>query len=141
MSNKELSSFLERLKETSAIVETWPRWKKNQLGAEYVTRHHQEELDADEMEFESPNGSVWIVAVDIQGLVTILKAPNIHYSFFDLGKSAEDIGLPCEVEDVGPGVYRWTCSVNSSKDWETGIVDDYEFEVEKEELLWSLESA
>lgn len=151
MSNKKLSSFLERLKETSAIVESWPDWKKNQLGAEYVTRNHheenlpvnftEEESDPEELDFDSPNGSVWIVAVDIQGLVTILKAPNIHYSYFDNGKSAEDIGLPCEVEDVVPGVYRWTCDLISSKDWETGIVDDYEFQVEEQELLWSLESA
>lgn len=90
-------------------------------------------------EFVSPVRSHWIVSVDIGGFVSILKAPNIHPSFFDAGSSAEDIGLPFECTDkTPPGVYLWICTPYSSTDWETGYVDDFGFEVEAEQLLWEI---
>lgn len=89
-------------------------------------------------EYESPNGSKWIVAVDIIGFVTILKAPNIHYAFFDCGSGAEDIGLPCEVCDTEAGVYEWTCNYSQSVDWESGHADGGEFDVIEEKLLWAV---
>lgn len=88
--------------------------------------------------YESPNGSEWIVAVDKWGMVTILKTPNIHYSLLDPG-NAEEIGLPFEVEDKIPGVYKWKCNLHVGTDWETGYVDELEFEVIEETLLWSVE--
>lgn len=138
-----MAGLLEHIKTVSQEVEKWPEWKKNQLGAEYVNTDHlnfemKEEEDG-EPEYDSPDGSVWIVSVDFNGAVSILDAPNIHYSFFDMGYDPETIGLPFETE-LPPGVYRWTCILNSTKDWESGIVDDYEFEVVEEELLWSLEN-
>lgn len=95
--------------------------------------------DIDFPEFDSPYMSVWIVAIDESGSVTILKAPNIHYAFFDFGSSPEDIGLPFEVEDTVPGVYRWYCSPWQSYDWETGYADDFGFEVISEDLLWNID--
>jgi hypothetical protein len=94
----------------------------------------------DDETFESPNGSKWIVAVDALGFVTILKAPNIHWAFFECGQSAEEIGLPFEVGDMAPGVYEWTCSYSQSIDWESGHADGVEFGVDAERCLWSLPS-
>lgn len=148
MSNKKLSSFLERLKETSAVVETWPDWKKNQLGAEYVTRNHHEEdefINSEtgelEPEFDSPNGSVWIVAVDHAGRVSVLETPNIHYALLEGGPEAEYLGLPPEVDDMDPGVYRWTCDYVTHTDWESGHVDGWDFEIRESVLLWSPDNA
>lgn len=93
--------------------------------------------DPEEEVFESPNGSVWIVAVDYSGRVTVLKAPNIHPALLDEGPEAEYIGLP-PYSDSGPGVYRWTCSYHESKDRESNLVDGFEFHVEKEEVLFSV---
>lgn len=94
-----------------------------------------------EPEYDSPNGSTWIVAVDYAGRVTVLDAPNIHYSFLDNGPEAEYLGLPPDVDDMDPGVYRWKCSYNPHVDWESGKVDDYDFEIEESVLLWSPDNA
>lgn len=97
--------------------------------------------DEEEPDYDSPNGSVWIVAVDYAGRVTVLETPNIHHSFLDNGPEAEYLGLPPDVDDMDPGVYRWTCSYHTHTDWETGKVDDYDFEVEESVLLWSPDNA
>lgn len=91
-----------------------------------------------EEKFDSPQGSVWIVAVDIFGVATILQAPNIHYGFFDAGNSAEEIGLPFETDNE-PGIYKWTCNCHGGRDDYTGEYWGPEFEVIKEELLWTPE--
>lgn len=96
------------------------------------------DLTTEEEQFDSPNGSKWIVAVDDCGLVVILDRPNIHYSFFDCGEGAEEIGLPFEVCDTAPGVYEWICDYSQSRDAETGIPDGGEFDVREEKCLWSL---
>jgi hypothetical protein len=89
-------------------------------------------------EFDSPHGSKWIVAVDDCGLVSILRRPNIHYSFFDNGEGAEEIGLPSEAPGTNPGVYEWTCDFTQVIDWESGLPDDYTFDVIAEVCLYSL---
>lgn len=98
----------------------------------------QDEADAEDGDFESPNGSKWIVAVDVDGLVSILRRPNIHYSFFDCGNGAEDVGLPPDVADTEAGVYEWTCDLFQSSDPETGYVDGHEFHVTDETLIWAV---
>lgn len=95
------------------------------------------ENEQEECEYESPNNSVWIVAVDVSGNVSVLDTPNMDPYFFDNGGSAEEMGLPPDC-NLAPGVYRWTCSFYQHIDWETGHVDDYTFEPIKEELLWKL---
>ncbi|ARB11689.1 hypothetical protein CB7_236 [Pectobacterium phage vB_PatM_CB7] len=90
-----------------------------------------------EPEFDPPDGSVWIVAVDYAGKVTVLDTPNIHDGFLDNGPEAEYLGLPPDVDDLDPGVYRWTCSYHTSTDWESGICDGWDFHVEESVLLWS----
>lgn len=97
--------------------------------------------EVEEPEFDSPNGSVWIVAVDIAGKVTVLQSPNIHYAILENGPEAEYLGLPSEVDDKDPGVYRWVCSYLTTTDWESGHVDGWEFEVEESVLLWSPDNA
>ena len=92
--------------------------------------------DEDEQDYDKPSGSVWIVSVDIGGLVSVLETPNIHYSFFDHGATAEELGLPPDMNDTEAGVYKWTCSFTTSVDWESGHVDDYFFEPTKIEQLW-----
>ena len=89
----------------------------------------------DEPQFDDPLHTEWIVAVDVEGNVSILKSPNIHDSFFDAGMKAEYIGLPFEV-DQPPGVYQWKCRLSESRDWESGLVDDYGFDVIEEQVLW-----
>ncbi|URC22691.1 hypothetical protein KASHIRA_01170 [Serratia phage vB_SmaM-Kashira] len=95
------------------------------------------EIESDEPVFDSPHGSIWIVAVDYAGRVSVLQTPNIHYSLLDNGPEAEYLGLPESVDDLDPGVYRWKCSYHTSVDWESGHVDGYSFEVEESTLLWS----
>jgi hypothetical protein len=92
----------------------------------------------EEEDFDSHNGSVWTVSVDEAGCVSILKRPNIHWAFFENGETAEDIGLPFELVDFTPGVYKWTCNMVQTTCHETGMVDGCEFDVVKEECLWSL---
>lgn len=140
------SDFLNYIKEVAAEVETWPAWKKNQLGAEYVTRTISEDIpvlpEDEEPEFDSPHGSVWIVAVDYAGRVSVLQTPNIHPGILDNGPEAEYLGLPPDVvDDMGPGVYRWTCNYVTHTDWESGHVDGWDFEVEESVLLWSPDNA
>lgn len=89
--------------------------------------------------FDSPHSSVWIVAVDMIGRVSVLKAPNLHPGLSENGTTAFDWGLPEEVDSAVPGVYRWHCSFHEEKDWESGIVEDWHFEVEREELLYSID--
>lgn len=94
----------------------------------------------DEEKYDSPHGSEWIVAVDIDGNVSILKRPNLHYSFFDNGSSAEHCAIPFELSATEPGVYGWVCDFVESRDWETGLVDDWHFEVRDEVCLYRLPS-
>lgn len=105
----------------------------------------QEEIqpmdNEEEPEYDSPNGSVWIVAVDYAGRVTVLETPNIHPALLDNGPEAEYLGLPPDVDDMDPGVYRWTCSYHTHIDRESGHVDDYDFEIEESVLLWSPDNA
>lgn len=87
-------------------------------------------------QFDSAFGCKFTVSIGIDGLVSILKAPNIHYGFFDNGMTAEDIGIPYECDDA-PGVYEWVCRPAFGRDWESGR-DEFEgFDVNSSVLLWS----
>lgn len=94
--------------------------------------------ETEEDEYDSPNGSKWIVAVDDCGLVVILDRPNIHYAFFDCGEGAEEIGLPFELSDTPPGVYEWICNLRQMFCPETNCADGAEFDVIEEKCLWSV---
>ena len=91
--------------------------------------------DDDEPDWDAPNGSEWIIAVDIGNRVSIISAPNIHYSFFDGGDTANDIGFPEDWKDVEPGVYRVTAAYSTSTCRETGYVDDHYFDVASHEKI------
>lgn len=75
-------------------------------------------------EYDSPYNSKWIVAIGVCGTVVVVKKPNIHYSFFDNGCAAEDVGLPTDSEDDA-GIYEWVCSPAFGRDWESGR-DEFE---------------
>lgn len=92
--------------------------------------------DPVEDEYDPPFGSVWLVVVDYAGRVSVLETPNIHPALLDEGPQAEYLGIPPD-SDSAPGIYRWTCSYHESRDWESGQVDNWWFDVEKEELVWS----
>ena len=94
----------------------------------------------DDIEFESPHHSKWIMAVDDAGNATILRRPNINPGFFDCGDSAEEMGMPFEDINAPAGVYEWTCSYSESTDYESGMVDDWYFEPISEICLYALES-
>lgn len=100
-----------------------------------VLRTEAVEVGAEEPEYDSPYMSEWIVAVDVAGMVSVLKAPDLHPGFTENGKTALDYGLPEDVEDTPPGMYRWICSFHEEKDWESGLVDDWHFEVESSFLI------
>lgn len=95
-----------------------------------ILRTEAVEVGSDEPQYDSPYMTEWIVAVDVGGMVSVLKAPNLHPSFTENGKTALDYGLPEDVENTPPGMYRWICSFHEEKDWESGLVDDWHFEVE-----------
>lgn len=75
-------------------------------------------------EYDSSYNSKWIVAIGVCRTVVIVKEPNIHYSFFDYGCMAEDVGLPADSEDDA-GIYEWVCRPVFSRDWESGR-DEFE---------------
>ena len=79
-------------------------------------------------DYEPAYNSKWLVAIGICGTVVILKAPNIHFSYFENGKTAEDVGLPEYSEDEA-GVYEWTCSPAFGHDWESGREEFEGFDV------------
>lgn len=99
--------------------------------------NHTGYREPQEHEYENPNNTVWIVAVGMGGNVSIMQAPDIHPGFFDGGESAEMLGLPFEVEK-SPGVYKWTCKFVEHRDWESGIVEEWNFEPVSEEVLFEL---
>ncbi|MCC5405563.1 hypothetical protein NWUPM3A1_117 [Escherichia phage vB_EcoM_3A1_SA_NWU] len=100
-----------------------------------ILRTEAVEVGSDEPQYDSPYMTEWIVAVDVGGMVSVLKAPNLHPSFTENGKTALDYGLPEDVENTPPGMYRWICSFHEEKDWEPGLVDDWHFEVESSFLI------
>lgn len=87
--------------------------------------------------YEAPGFNEWVLCVDSWGQVHVVKHPNIHFSFLET-RNAEEIGLPYEVKDRKPGVYRVVTKFKKSTDWETGLVDDYSFDPASWELLWGL---
>lgn len=100
-----------------------------------ILRTEAVEVGYDEPQYDSPYMTEWIVAVDVGGMVSVLKAPNLHPGFTENGKTALDYGLPEDVENTPPGMYRWICSFREEKDWESGLVDDWHFEVESSFLI------
>lgn len=100
-----------------------------------ILRTEAVEVGSDEPQYDSPYMTEWIVAVDVGGMVSVLKAPNLHPSFTENGLTALDYGLPEDVENTPPGMYRWICSFHEEKDCESGLVDDWHFEVESSFLI------
>lgn len=100
-----------------------------------ILRTEAVEVGSDEPQYDSPYMTEWIVAVDVGGMVSVLKAPNLHPSFTENGLTALDYGLPEDVENTPPGMYRWICSFHEEKDLESGLVDDWHFEVESSFLI------
>lgn len=80
-------------------------------------------------DWDSPHNSEWILGVDIWGVVFIVKAPNIHPSFLE-DRSAEMVGFHTEVNEEA-GLYKAVCDYYVSTCWETGTVDDWEFEIKR----------
>lgn len=132
------NAFKDHILKVTEEVEKWPAWKRELLT---ITEEEIQMADDEEPEYDSPNGSVWIVAVDHAGRVSVLETPNIHYALLENGPEAEYLGLPPDVDDMDPGVYRWTCSYHTHTDRESGLVDDYDFEIEESVLLWSPDNA
>lgn len=87
-------------------------------------------------DFDSPHNSVWTIAVDIGGNISVLSVPNIHPSYFENGESAESIGLPSDC-DLPAGMYSITCSFTEHTNIEGGQVDEYEFNILKSKPLIS----
>ena len=93
--------------------------------------------DDDEPDWVSPYNSEWILAVNDSGEILVIGAPAIHDCFFENGRDADSIGLPTQTDEP-MGVYRCKCSFHESKDWETGWVDDWHFEIEEMIPIWQM---
>lgn len=90
-------------------------------------------------EYEEPQGSVWIIGVDYDNQLFVIDFPNL-WQCEERG-SAEDMGLPPDTIDVGPGVYRVTMDYVEADDHDgegniIGVV--WEFNPVKWEPLWQL---
>ena len=95
------------------------------------------EVEAEE-DYDEPNGCTWIVTVDDAGDCNVVRRPNIHWSFFENGNYAEDIGIT-GYEKFSPGLYKIKTDFSISTDWETGIPDDHDFYITEHEALYVLE--
>ena len=90
----------------------------------------------EEPEWVSPDRSEWILSVSMDHKVGILKAPEIHDSFFDNGNSSEAIGFSEDAwDEADAGVYHVTASFWTNRCYETGQIDDCGFDVLKAEKL------
>lgn len=92
-------------------------------------------MESKESEFENPEGSVWVMAVDHKGYLSILKAPNIDPGFF-ASNDMEEIGWPEQICDTSAGVYRIVAEFYESRCWETNIIDDWGFNFKEMEPLY-----
>ena len=62
-----------------------------------------------EDEYEDPDGSIWIIGIDVDARVFVVDFPNIDPSFLEAGSRATDVGLPYELPELSPGVYEAVC--------------------------------
>lgn len=93
--------------------------------------------DEEPDDFDSPYNCDWVISVDCEHKVHILEYPNINPNFFAGGYEAELVGLPYDLPDVDAGVYKITCHLEEYRDWESGIIEDYEFILDgKMKPLW-----
>lgn len=89
--------------------------------------------DGPEPELDPPEGCKAIVAVGVDGDYVMLKKPNVfcfeEESSPQLNGFGEDFDMP-------PGVYEMTFSYRETCDRESGIVDDFYFDMKEAKLLW-----
>lgn len=98
--------------------------------------------DSEEPEYDNPNGSVWVVAINEQGELSIVQRPNIHCGFTDAGGyDPEMYGLDGEYDNVPAGLYRVVCDYNqSASDYEMPwIIDNFEFTIREWKTLHRVE--
>ena len=83
--------------------------------------------------YDSPNGCVAIVAVGEDGDYFFMQRPDIWC--LDVEPDPKNNGFG-DCFDLAPGVYKMTFLFNPYRDYESGYVDDWDFTLEKSELLW-----
>lgn len=96
-----------------------------------------ESIDTGDHMFEKVGSNKWILGVGEVGGAWVMRAPDIHWSFFENGYNVEDLGIQGS-EELDEGVYEITTRYSEHLDWETGVVDDWDFNIVKYKLLFQL---
>lgn len=78
-----------------------------------------------------PNGSLWVVAVDLYGAVHVLKSPDFNHDG-RYGETAEEL-FDTDISEDDPGVYEWVCNLATYTDVENEKFWHF-FPVEKTKL-------
>ena len=84
--------------------------------------------------FDDPDGSEWVLGVDAWGRVFVVEPPNLPDGFLD-SKNAEEIGLPYELVDTKPGLYKATMAFRVHYYGEYGNDEEWLFEPTKLERI------
>lgn len=88
-------------------------------------------------EYDDPDGSVWVIAVDYLGRLHPVEPPNVWEGFYE--DWPDGSGWPEDTVEVGPGLYRVTASFAGGKDPDTFDAPGdpwWEFTPVKWEPLW-----
>jgi len=113
---------LDTLKYTGAVLGIF---------SEKIKNKKDEELQG------NPNLTNWIMAIDRDGYLKVIDHPLLHWSYFEEGLEAEYLGLPIEVDEK-PGLYSVRCSKFIGRDRESGIIDEWGFDIDEMIPLWRL---
>lgn len=94
-------------------------------------------LEAESAEFENPDGSVWIIGVDMHQNISIVQPPPGVWDGFYSEYSAEENGFPPDTTAVGPGVYRVRVSFTETSRFDGEGYDEWwEFDFVEWTPLW-----
>ena len=94
---------------------------------------HPRPVNDEPSEFDDPNGCQATVAVAEDGSYVMLDKPNLW--MFECEPAPQNNGFG-DSYDLPSGVYRMTYAFHAHMDFESGRVDDWEFEVVSAVCLW-----
>jgi hypothetical protein len=102
-----------------------------------LTSTEPSDTSTEEEKYDSPDNSVWVLAVAEDGSTSVMKRPNIDPNFFDEGNDCESIGLPTFL-NLPAGTYKVNCSFSSTLIPCHGYVEEHSFTPMHIDPLWVL---